>query len=828
MLKIFSLIKRNFITASSNNFNQNNKFKKNFNKNSENQKNFNKNKPFNKSPANKQKFDNNRKKFDNKNKPFNKNFIKTDNFNKNKATNKFEKPLPLQDDHKPYTDDFNYFENSQYILTNFYNNYFHKKFQSKQRGFDVRFLKKLQKISINLKRAPYASTVEINPAQNFYKPFRENDFLIPFVKINNSKWRITTYLKKLETFKHAIVPILQQKLYEPSLNAKFHTNLKFLLHKKRKFFRRAFSKVYRPLNRNFITPTAYKYSKVLRKSENYFILTSKFFPFNANEGYMRETYDSKRTYIDYGLKRIIQKYETPIHIAKHQMFKDELDRMTEFSEFSELLKQWQLNVANYKIWLRNYLATNYQLLRKRFTQDNEVPINVSFERRFKRKKPASTVRLLKKPFFFKSFALDEAEKNFTLAQFLGLQPTFNQIITPKENKYQSTREKLIEANTNKLKVHEFSYQTLDNRNFSLTEKFLLYSKIFDTRLEPNYKSLSASPINKILVKSSLKVKNPSFKKKIQFLNFKENRKKSIKIFKNTYFLKNRLPALLSRNFCINLLSNFSRITQISKKQLPKYALDKLLQTSYKILKIHRSKLEPEAFPFMTLLGNSSKISSVIFMQYLNKYLETCKIRPYHSFLTVKYFNRFDSVTSNITHTYSQFNNLNDYGYLTYDKFLNTTAKNNLMTSYFPTLTFRSFFLINLSFKANNLFVTAYTNPKQPKPTNFNKSKIPDHIYFKYRRGSIIATASAGSAGFKGPKRTSTIAAYEAGKLLASKLISKKISQSIVIVKRFNDRILGSVLRGLADKKVGFKVLGLDYQYRVPHSPGLRAKKVRRV
>lgn len=262
-----------------------------------------------------------------------------------------------------------------------------------------------------------------------------------------------------------------------------------------------------------------------------------------------------------------------------------------------------------------------------------------------------------------------------------------------------------------------------------------------------------------------------------------------------------------------------------------YEMDNMLRVSYKAFPGQRSKLELEAFPFSTYLTGSSNFFSLAFKKYLKIYFGARKRNrfDYNSYFAVKYFSTFDTTSPTVTHIYSQFNKLDSYGYLRYADFMNPTAETNLMTAFFTLPEFRSFFYIDLSFKPNNLFVTAYSNPRLPKPTTAGKTvQIPEHAYSKFKRGSVIANVSSGSAGFKGPKRTTTIAAYEAGKLLATKLIAKKISQAVVVVQRFNNRILGSVLRGLADDRVGFKVLGLDYQFRVPHSHGLRAKKVRRV
>ncbi len=122
----------------------------------------------------------------------------------------------------------------------------------------------------------------------------------------------------------------------------------------------------------------------------------------------------------------------------------------------------------------------------------------------------------------------------------------------------------------------------------------------------------------------------------------------------------------------------------------------------------------------------------------------------------------------------------------------------------------------------------------PQPVAQKKSKEGRlHIYSSYNntimtltddRGEVFSTASAGSIGFKGSKKSTPFAASKVADVIAGNAKSKGIERISVFVRGVGPG-RESALRSMGSK--GFEIIKIQDITPVPHN-GPRSPKVRRV
>jgi len=100
--------------------------------------------------------------------------------------------------------------------------------------------------------------------------------------------------------------------------------------------------------------------------------------------------------------------------------------------------------------------------------------------------------------------------------------------------------------------------------------------------------------------------------------------------------------------------------------------------------------------------------------------------------------------------------------------------------------------------------------------------------FDPRYGRTVTMISTGRVGFKGPRRSSYIAAEEVGRKAAKELKKRKIKRVQIIIFSAKNKKTKAAVRGLLDKRLKIKVSNYKLCPPIPHSKGLRKKKPRRV
>lgn len=98
------------------------------------------------------------------------------------------------------------------------------------------------------------------------------------------------------------------------------------------------------------------------------------------------------------------------------------------------------------------------------------------------------------------------------------------------------------------------------------------------------------------------------------------------------------------------------------------------------------------------------------------------------------------------------------------------------------------------------------------------------ITFTDKEGNTVATGSAGSAGFKGSRKSTPYAATKAAEFAAQKAAEKGLKEVSVIVKGPG---LGRISSIKALKTAGINVISISDATPIPHN-GCRPKKKRRV
>jgi len=130
--------------------------------------------------------------------------------------------------------------------------------------------------------------------------------------------------------------------------------------------------------------------------------------------------------------------------------------------------------------------------------------------------------------------------------------------------------------------------------------------------------------------------------------------------------------------------------------------------------------------------------------------------------------------------------------------------------------------LNISYNDKYIAHRKYSNYKAQGKKKMRIKK------FDPRYGRTLTMISTGRVGFKGPRRSSYIAAEEVGRRAAKELKRRKIKKVQVILFSVKNKKTKAAVRGLLDKRLKIKASNYKLCPPIPHSKGLRKKKPRRV
>jgi ribosomal protein S11 len=97
-----------------------------------------------------------------------------------------------------------------------------------------------------------------------------------------------------------------------------------------------------------------------------------------------------------------------------------------------------------------------------------------------------------------------------------------------------------------------------------------------------------------------------------------------------------------------------------------------------------------------------------------------------------------------------------------------------------------------------------------------------------RVGRTIKFFSTGLVGYKGPKRSTPIAAEDVGRALARYMNRSKIKKFVAVYHSGKDKKTYAAVKGLLDSRLKLRIRGVILRPAIPHSKGLRKPKQRRV